>query len=92
MFDIVFHIIPMQVIPNVGPQQPQGFGGISTLIAYVEWFVIIACFIGFLLAGGKIGLAVHSGNGTFDGLKGAILAVIGCIMVGGAATIFKVLT
>lgn len=73
--------------PN--PTQPPGFENITLLIDWSAWAVLIICFIAFIVAGARIAIAYR--NQEAEGMKGAVLALVGALFVGGAAAIFQAL-
>ncbi len=64
------------------PEQPPGMGGLSTIVNYVAWGVVLVCLLGALGAIGMIGASVYNGRGSSEGFKGLLLALVGCVMVG----------
>lgn len=83
-------LVPLD-IPPITPSQPGGFDRVGTLLGYIAWIVIIACAIGFMVAAGKLGLALRNG-GEIEGMKGLVLAMVGAVLVGGTTTLFNLLT
>lgn len=86
----VLTLVPLD-IPGFTPTQPGGFDKVTTLLGYIAWIVIICCAIGFMIAAGKLGLALRNG-GEVEGLKGLVLALVGTVLVGGTTTLFNLLT
>lgn len=74
--------------PN--PTQPPGFENITLLIDWTAWAVLIVCFIMFIVNGARIAMAYR--NNETEGMKGAVLALVGALIVGGAAAIFQALS
>lgn len=77
----LFGLIPMQ-IPNPGPVQPPGTGGVSTIISWLKW-------IGFAVVGGAIvvggimiAVAFRRGEGG-DALAKVLWPMAGAIVIGG---------
>lgn len=82
-------LIPLEV-PPITPTQPAGFGGLAKLLNYIAWGVVMVCAAGFLIAAGKLGLALRNG-GEVEGFKGLVLAMVGAVLVGGTTTLFNLL-
>lgn len=83
-------LIPLDV-PPITPTEPTGFGGLAKLLNYIAWGVVMVCAAGFLIAAGKLGLALRNG-GEVEGFKGLVLAMVGAVLVGGTTTLFNLLT
>jgi hypothetical protein len=66
---------------DVTPGEPPGFGGVSTILGWVAWFVTGACVLGVLIVAIKLAIAHRRGEGgeaagqlgwvAFAGLLGA---------------------
>lgn len=69
------------------PTQPPGIEGFLTILDWTSWIAIFICFAMFLIAAARIGIAYHQGE--VEGLKGAVLAIVGTVLVGGASAIFQ---
>lgn len=83
-------LVPMDV-PPITPIEPTGFDKLGSLLNYIAWGVVLCCAAGFLIAAGKLGLALRNG-GEVEGFKGLVLAMVGAILVGGTTTLFNLLT
>lgn len=83
-------LVPMDV-PPISPVEPTGFDSLGNLLNYIAWGVVMVCAAGFLIAAGKLGLALRNG-GEVEGFKGLVLAMVGAVLVGGTTTLFNLLT
>lgn len=77
------------VIPNPTPEQPPGTEGITTLLNWIAWIVIVLGVAGFLASAGSLAYAAFSG-GEVRSLKGLALAIIVCGLATGAGAIMAV--
>lgn len=75
------------MIDQPNPAIPPGFENFTTILGWICWAAIIVCFIGFVVSGAKLAVAYR--NNEMEGAKGLILALIGCVVVGGAAGIIN---
>ena len=64
------------------PEQPPGMDGLTTIVNFVAWGVVLVCLLGALGAIGMIGASVYNGRGNSEGFKGLLLALVACVMVG----------
>ena len=65
---------------SVNPAQPPNTDAFQTVLNYGGWIVLGLCVIGLLIAGGRMALLHHRGQGFQEtGLLGPVLA---CIIVG----------
>lgn len=78
------------MIDEPNPDMPPGFENFAVVIDWVSWAAILVCFIGFIVSGAKVAIAYR--NNEMEGAKGLVLALIGCLLVGGAATIINRVT
>lgn len=69
------------------PTQPPGLQGVATILGWTAWIVMAICLAAFIIAAGRIAMAYR--NGEVEGAKGAVLAIVGSILVGGATAIFQ---
>lgn len=68
---------------NPSPEEPPGMGGLMTVVNWVAWGVVLACFLGALVAIGFIGVAVFNGRSNTEGFKGLLLSLVAIVLVGG---------
>ncbi|MFC0247003.1 hypothetical protein ACWG8W_12330 [Citricoccus zhacaiensis] len=77
------------VIPNPTPEQPPGTEGITTLLNWISWIVIIIGVAGFLASAGSLVFAAFTGR-EIQGIKGLAIAIIVCGLATGAGAIMRV--
>lgn len=65
-------------------------GELTTVLGWLMWLVIVLCAGSFLVAAGRLGLALRNGGET-DGLRGLLLTAVVSVIAGAAATIANVL-
>ncbi|NYI72734.1 hypothetical protein GGQ54_003348 [Naumannella cuiyingiana] len=78
------------MIDDVNPERPPGFEQFTTIINYVAWAAIIICVLGFVVSAARLGIAYR--NGEMEGAKGLVLALVACVIIGGAAGIIEQFT
>ncbi|OYO21483.1 hypothetical protein CGZ93_10415 [Enemella dayhoffiae] len=81
---------PLLKVPPVNPTAPPGMDGLTTILNWISWGVLIACVAGFLLGVGILVLSDH-GPETKGG-KRIIIALIGAVLVGAMSGIFAAFT
>lgn len=79
----------ISVLPNPTPEQPPGTEGISTVLNWAAWFVIILGVAGFLGGAGYLAFASFTGR-EINGIKILVLAIITCVLATAAGTIIAV--
>jgi len=77
------------VLPNPQPEQPPGTEGITTVINWVAWIALIAGVVGFLGSTAYLGIASFTGR-EINGLKGLVISIFVCILVGAAGGIMAI--
>lgn len=77
------------VLPNPVPEQPPGTEGITTLLNWISWIVIVLGVVGFLSSAGYLGVAAFTGR-EVQGFKGLALSIVVCILAVGAGAIMQV--
>lgn len=65
-------------------------GQLTTVLGWFMWLVIVICAGSFLVAAGRVGLALRNG-GEVDGLRGLLLTAVVSVVAGAAATIANTL-
>lgn len=81
-FDII------ATVPDVSPEEPPGVGGLSTVLNWLSWAVIMLGLAGFLASAGFLAFASFTGR-EINGFKGLILTIIVCILAIGASAIIQ---
>jgi len=76
-------------LPNPNPEQPPGTEGLTTIINWIAWIALFAGLAGFLASAGYLAFASWSGR-EMQGVKGLVIAIIVCILVGAAGGIIKI--
>lgn len=76
-------------LPNPNPEQPPGTQGLVTVIDWIAWIALFAGLAGFLASAGYLAFASWSGR-EMQGVKGLVIAIVVCILVGAAGGIIKV--
>jgi 4-hydroxybenzoate polyprenyltransferase len=79
----------MTTLPDPTPEQPPGTEGITTLLNWLSWIVIIMGMAGFLISAGYLAFASFTGR-EINGFKGLVLAIIVCILATSAGAIMRV--
>lgn len=71
------------VVPDVNPEAPPGMEGLTTVIGWVGWGVLILCVIGVLITAGMMAVANRRGEGgEHAGRLGFVL--VATVLVGAA--------
>jgi hypothetical protein len=78
----------MTTLPDPTPEQPPGTEGITTLLNWLSWIVIIMGMAGFLISAGYLAFASFTGR-EINGFKGLVIAIIVCILATGAGAIMR---
>lgn len=91
MLHHVLTAIPMANLPNPTPTQPPGTDKLNTLINWGAWIVLFACLVGFFVSVAKLVQGAHTGR-EMDGMRGLVLSLVGCILVGAAGGIVAAIT
>lgn len=81
-------LVSKGIIPDPKPVAPPGTQGISTLLNWITWGVIIAAVAGFLLAAGSLAFAQYSGRSS-DNFKGLAFAMLAAILAGSVGVIMR---
>lgn len=74
----------------INPQAPNGFEQFIVILNWAAWAAILVCVVGFIISAARLGIAYR--NGEMEGAKGLVLALVGCVLIGGAAGIFNTIT
>jgi hypothetical protein len=77
------------VLPDPQPEQPPGTDGITTVINWVAWIALIAGVVGFLGSAAYLGIASFTGR-EINGVKGLVISIFVCILVGAAGAILAI--
>ena len=76
------------MVQDPTPTLPPGFENFQVVLNWVTGAALIACFLGFVWAATKLGIAYR--NGEAEGAKGLILTLAACVLIGSAAGIINV--
>jgi hypothetical protein len=83
-------------VPNPSPATPAAAGAITTLIAWVKWFALVACGASAVIAGGLIavgsttqrtGMAERGKTALIWSVIGAVVVAVGIPLVNRAFSI-----
>ncbi|MCB7138247.1 hypothetical protein [Cellulosimicrobium marinum] len=80
------YALATSVLPNPTPEAPPGVDGISTLLNWLAWGVIILGLAGFLASAGYLAFAAFTGR-EIQGFKGLAISILVCILASAAGTI-----
>lgn len=78
-------MLPMD-LPVPTPEAPPGMDKFTTILNWALWAVFLVCLGSLIISGGRIAMAHRNGEET-QGFKGVVLALVGAIIAGSAATI-----
>lgn len=73
------------MVDQPNPTVPPGFENFSTVLGWICWGAIIVCFIGIVISGARLAIAYR--NNEMEGAKSLVLALVGCVIVVGSASI-----
>lgn len=76
-------------LPDLNPEQPPGTEGLTTVLNWIVWGVIILGLAGFLCSAGYLAFASFTGR-EIQGFKGLIIAILVCILATAAGAIVAV--
>ncbi|WP_235915524.1 hypothetical protein [Puerhibacterium puerhi] len=77
------------MLPDPTPEEPPGFDGITTILNWLSWAVIILGVAGFLVSAGYLAFAAFTGR-EINGFKGLIISIIVAILATAVGVIFRV--
>lgn len=83
------YALATSVLPNPTPEAPPGVDGVSTLLNWLAWGVIILGLAGFLASAGYLAFAAFTGR-EIQGFKGLAISILVCILASAAGTILLV--
>lgn len=78
-------MLPMEM-PTPTPEAPPGMDKFTIILNWCLWGVFLVCLGSLIISGGRIAMAHRNGEET-QGFKGVVLALVGAIIAGSAATI-----
>lgn len=78
--------LTMMDLPTPVPEAPPGMDKFTTILNWTLWGVFLVCLGSLIISGGRIAMAHRNGEET-QGFKGVVLALVGAIIAGSAATI-----
>ncbi len=83
------YALATSVLPNPTPEAPPGVDGVSTLLNWLAWGVIMLGLAGFLASAGYLAFAAFTGR-EVQGFKGLAISILVCILASAAGTIMLV--
>ncbi len=86
---VLLHHAATSVLPDPTPEEPPGFDGITTILNWLSWAVIILGVAGFLVSAGYLAFAAFTGR-EINGFKGLIISIIVAILATAVGVIFRV--
>lgn len=69
---------------------PPSYGRVLQALSWFTWLVIVVCAASFIVASGKIGVALRAG-GELEGMRGLLLTAGAALLAGGAAALTNAL-
>ncbi|WP_043652344.1 hypothetical protein [Cellulosimicrobium cellulans] len=83
------YALATSVLPNPTPEAPPGVEGVSTMLNWLAWGVIMLGLAGFLASAGYLAFAAFTGR-EVQGFKGLAISILVCILASAAGTIMLV--
>ncbi|QUC01861.1 MULTISPECIES: hypothetical protein [Cellulosimicrobium] len=77
------------VLPDPSPEEPPGVEGVTTVLNWLSWGVIVLGVAGFLVSAGYLAFAAFTGR-EINGFKGLVMSILVCILATGVGAIMRV--
>ena len=78
-------------VPKPSAAAPPGSAQFQTILNWVAWGALAACVVGVIVVGGRMAMSHRRGDGG-EHAQGLGTVLVGCVIVGSAASIVGALT